>query len=283
MTNAYVLFIFMRWKFHRQRESKNPLFTKPNWQQFIIERFGFFGWMVILIVLVVMYLIFYSPLLAITRVEISGTQNISPQVLKEKFINWQLHQRRFGIFTQNNILMFSRKWLGEQIARDYNLASLKVDKKFPHTLRVTLVEKKPDLVWVSGGINYFLSESGEISSVISNGEQLADLPLIYDDSNSAARAGQAVLTVDKVSFIHGLITRLKQMPSVEVTAYHMLNGQGTQFNVQTKAGYTVYFDTSKDLEAQVAKLQRILDDKAFKNKPAREYIDVRLGDRVYYK
>jgi cell division septal protein FtsQ len=283
----------VRWNFHQQKVErrrrqdqpvyKNPLFTKPSWRLFVIERFSFFGWLVILVALIIAYLLFYSPLLRITTVAIDGTQNISTRVLKERYVDWQLQQQRLKIFPQNNLIMFSKKWLTELISRDYSLASLKIKKQWPHTLVITLSEKNPELVWMAGSTYFYLGENGDIASQLPSQEMAAGIPTIVDDSNTAAKVGQPVLTRDKVVFIEQLIDKIRQIPSIEAVAYHMISGAGTQVNVQTAAGYVINFDTSKNIDAQVTKLQRILDDQAFKDNPPKEYIDVRLGDRVYYK
>lgn len=250
---------------------------------FVIERFNLFSWVFVLILLICVYLLFYSPLLKITRVEIKGLKSISTKTLEDKYIDWQMKQMRFKIFPQSNIIMFSRKWLNERITNDYGLASLKIEKKYPHTLTINLTEKIPELVWVAGGNNYLLSESGDIVSRIANLDQTTGLTLIYDDSNIEVKPGQTAISQVKVNFIKQLISKMKQLPTVEVTGYHMPASQGTQINVSTKAGYSIYFDISKNFDAQFTKLSRTLEDPAVKEKSPQEYIDVRLGDRVYFK
>lgn len=282
----------MRWNFRQKKIAarhadepayRNPLFTKPNWQLFVIERLGLFGWLIVFLFVSTIYLIFYSPLLQITTVEISGTKTISPQMLNEKFVSWQLEQARYKIFKQNNIFMFSKKWLQENIGKQYDFAALTIDKKLPHTLRITITEKKPALGWVVNGVQYYLGESGEIASLMDGSDQTNAVPLIYDDSNTTVTVGQIILNRDKVFFIEGLLKQISQLKSIEVVSYHMLNNLNPQLNVRTKADYTIYFDTAKGLDVQLTKLKRILADETLTSKPPKEYIDVRLGDRVYYK
>lgn len=275
----------MRWRRRTTQHAhrQNPLFTKPNWRLFVIERLSTIAWLTLLIILIAIYLIFYSPLLKINRVEINGLKSISGKTLEEKYINWQLDQTRFKVFPQSNMIMFSRKWLNERITHDYGLASLKINKNLPHTLIITIAEKTPELIWVTDGKNYLLSESGDIVSQITSPDQATGLTYIYDDSNIEVKPGVQAINQEKISFILQLIAKMKQLSQIEVTGYHMPASQSTQVNVLTKAGYAIYFDTSKNFEAQFNKLTRTFDDSAFKENPPKEYIDVRLGDRVYYK
>ena len=226
---------------------------------------------------------FYSPALQITRVEIKGTQNISPKIIEEKFINWQLQQSRFKIFRQNNLIMFSKKWLTQRLNNDYGLADLKIQKKFPHSLLVTIQEKKPELIWSSRGNYYYLTESGDLAQTITVTAETSPLPIIYDDSNTEAKPGQNILTAAKVNFIKNLISEIKEITTLEEPSYHLQSNLGTQVNVNVKASYSILFDNSKDLDTQVEKLRRTLTDASILATPPQEYIDVRLGDRVYIK
>lgn len=282
----------MRWNFRKKRLQKNepgqptyrnPLFVKKTWQTFLIERFSLFGWLTIFFVLALIYLIFYSPWLRITNIEISSSPNISATTVDQKFIRWQLEQRKWLIFRQSNILLFDKGWLEKNIKSTYSLTSLTIDKKLPHTLRVAMTEKSPELVWITGGKYYYLSENGEIVSEITAPDRRAELPSIFDDFNAGAKPDQAVLTPEKVLFIKNLLNGMKEVSEVEVASYHLPTSLGTQVNVLTKAGYAIYFDMSKNLDTQLNKLKRVLSEQSTKDSPPKEYIDVRLGDRVYLK
>lgn len=282
----------MRWNFRQKRLQRkrlreptyqNPFFTKKTWQAFVIERFSFFGWLTILVGLLVIYLIFYSPLLKITKIEIQGVDHTSAKTIEEKFIKWQLDQRKWLIFKQSNIMLFDKNWLRRNLEEKYAPQSLVIDKKFPHSLYVEINEKSPEFVWITSDQYYYIDQNGQIAANINNKNEVENLTLIYDESNEPVKPGQAILTEEKVTFIKDLVQNLSEIASIEVESYSMPNSLNTQFNVQTMAGYKIYFDTSKDLETQVTKLKRVIDEKDIPNQPPAEYIDLRIGDRVYLK
>jgi len=282
----------MRWNFRQKKLQRkklrepiyqNPLFTKKTWQTFIIERFSFFGWLTILVSLLIIYLIFYSPLLKITKIEIQGVDHAAAKTIEEKFIKWQLDQRKWLIFKQNNILLFSKKWLRSNLEEKYAPQSLVIDKKFPHSLYVEINEKSPEFIWVTNDQYYYLDQNGQITASISDKNKVENLTLIYDESNETVKPGQAVLTETKVSFIKQLISQMNEITAIEIDSYSLPNSFNTQFNIQTTAGYKIYFDTSKDLDTQVTKLKRVIDEKDIPSQPPAEYIDLRIGDRVYLK
>lgn len=281
----------MRWNVHQKRierhshsrpSFKNPLFTKRSWQQFVIERLSIFAWILILGGLGIVYLLFYSPLLQINRIEIKGTVSIPAETLDEKFVRWQLDQRRFLIFKQSNILLFNKSWLTENILNQFSTDSLVIDKKLPHTLIVTIVEKKPQLIWQTGEQQLYLGEQGIVSSTVSSVDVTDDVPTVTDESGEAVSPGDTVLSQDRISFITSLISQSGSWMNVTVTGYSITSKISVQFNVHTEAGYDIYFDMSRDLDQQIEKLNRVLETKIQEEQPS-AYVDLRIGDRVYIK
>ncbi|MFA5134644.1 MAG: hypothetical protein WC505_02535 [Patescibacteria group bacterium] len=281
----------MRWNVHQQKlerrghsqpSFKNPLFTKQPWQHFIIERLNLFIWLFCLAFLSIIYALFYSPLLQISRIEVRGTVSIPAEILDEKFIRWQLEQRRFAVFSQRNILLFSKSWLAENISNTYSTESLSIDKKLPHTLIVDIVEKKPQLVWQTGDQRYYLSEQGIATSSVDAVEAAGNIPSLTDESGEPINVGDAALSPEKLTFITSLIAQSNAWDTVAIIGLSVANRMSVQLNVHTEAGYAIYFDMSRDLEQQVTKLERILDTKVQEQQPT-EYIDLRIGDRVYIK
>ncbi len=179
--------------------------------------------------------------------------------------------------------MFSKKWLTQRLNNDYGLASLKIQKKIPHSLIVTIQEKTPELIWSSQGKFFYLSENGDLAQTVDITPETSPLPIIYDDTNAEAKPGKKILTDDKVmTFIKNLTSEIKQISSIEVDSYH-LQTNINQLSIKVKAGYNIFFDINKDLPTQLEKLRRTLSDASTLANPPQEYINVKFGDRVYIK
>ena len=282
----------MRWNLHQKKIQKhhqqapaykNPLFAKKTWQLYVIQRIGLISWLTILALIVFIYFIFYSPLLQITKVEIKGTVDISPTTIKEKMVDWQMQQGRWVIFKQNNLVLFDQNWLVSNINQEYPIESINITKDFPNTLVVSIVEKKPEFVWVSNGQYYYISSNGLIDQKIENSEPAASLPHINDESNEEISTGQEVLNEQKLSFFKELNIALIAMPSVNIIAYSVPNIIVPQINVSVEEGYQIFFETNKSLEQQINKLKRIIEEGTIIKENPQEYVDLRIGDRVYIK
>lgn len=265
-----------------EQRYSNPLFAKKNWRQFIIDRFSLFGFGIILLFLLFVYLLFYSPILQIATIEIQGTDAETAKVLDEKYVRWQLDQRRFLVFRQGNILFFSTSWLTENIEKEYSFESLAINKKIPHLLRITIQEKNPELIWTTDNTSFYISEKGIVSSKVTETDNREGMNTVFDQSNETVQPGDMVLPPEKISFITETIDRVSDFTIFEIDSFTIPHRLSSQFSVQTTEGYAIYFDTTKDLSSQIIKLKEVFTDTNQLQTPE-EYIDLRIGDRVYIK
>lgn len=281
----------MKWSFrHRKIELektrgstyRNPMFPHKTWKIFFLQRLDFFTLLFILIFLIVIYTLFYSPLFQIKIIEISGNENISTKTLEEKLIKWQTQQRRFLIFRQSNIIMFSKGWLQERMEAEYNFQNPDISKKLPHTLKIEINEQLPILIWKTNERYYYLDQDGHITIEINPENLMAGLLEIQDESNESVKKEEEILSKEKMNFIQELSQKITDVPQVEPTGYSMPNNAGTQINVTTSEGWVIYFESSHDLDQQIHSLIEVLT-KTIENTQALEYIDLKIETRVYYR
>ena len=281
----------MRWNFRNNKLEKsglrdpiyrNPRHVLPQWKNFIFQHFSELGWFLLLAILLLVYLFYFSPIFAITNVEITGVGRPTAGQISEKYVNWQLSQKRFKIFPQKNLLAFDTGWLEENITNNFFLDTLEITKKPLHKLTITLKEKSPELIWQSSDKYYYLDATGQLSGLIASDQVPANIPIITDESSSDAAPGQQIVSQEKNSFILRLMILLKELNDLEITGISTPHPISPQINISVKDGYKIYFDQTKDLDSQSAKLERILNGSEGEIKPS-EYLDLRIGDRIYYK
>jgi len=57
----------------------------------------------------------------------------------------------------------------------------------------------------------------------------------------------------------------------------------SQLNVQVKAGYVIKLDATKDINEQLNNLKKVLAENIITDPNSVEYIDLRFGDRIFFK
>jgi len=281
----------MKWSLrHRKIEidrtkrfsQKNPMFPKQSWKLFVIQKLDSFVLSIILILLVIIYIFFYSPLFEIKYIYISGNQNISSDVLEEKLIKWQLQQRRFIIFKQKNILLFSKGWLKERLKSEYEVDQVNISKKLPNTLTIELHEQLPSLIWKTGDDYYYLDQNGNYAQEANMESLLTELITVQDESNESLNKNKQVINKNKLDFIKNLDQKIKEVQNIEISAYSMTNNATSQVNAITVDGWKIYFESSHDLDQQIFNLTEVLTKK-IDSTQSLEYIDLKIDGRVYYK
>lgn len=96
-------------------------------------------------------LLFRSPLFRVTAIEITGCQLLRPERIREVL----------GI-QEGTVTMFAvRGWeLEHRLERIPQIKEARVEKIFPHTLRVVIVERKPEILVEGRGEPFCLDQEG---------------------------------------------------------------------------------------------------------------------------
>jgi hypothetical protein len=161
----------------------------------------------------------------------------------------------------------------------------------PDTVEVTIVERKPVAFWVSGDGTYLVDREGVILKPVDVETQqaracagqpcdprLAPLPTV------AQLDGQPLMPGDRVDAsalaTSARLAALLPAVGVEPLAFEWSHDAGLE--VPTRDGWRARFDDGGNVEQQVSTLRVIRDELARTHSPA-ELIDVRFGDRPYFR
>lgn len=285
----------MRWNFRNKKieekstsknkpSFKNPLFSKQDsWFDFIIQEIKLISLILLLLLLLIAYLLFYSSIFKINKIELVGFNKISANKISKDFLGTQLNSYRYLVLRQDNLLIFSKDELIKNIENDYNLDNISINKEFPHKLLLTIQEKSPFLIYSSNNSKYYLDEYGVISSKITdNNNENESITIITNDANEETFPNEVIFSKNKISFILSIIEKLSKIDKINTTSYSIPNKISFQLNVNLEQGYSIYFDMNKNIDDQITKLRRVLYESESGETPI-EYIDLRIGDRVYIK
>lgn len=236
------------------------------------------------------YFVFFSQYFVIRNIQISGVEKISQDDL-HSLIDSQLATRRFFIFNQDNIFVFDEKTAEKIIDGKYALNSLKIDKSLPGTLKISLEEKKPAIIWKTADKFYLVGGDGAIINEISpeevsgyQGNQPGvKMAVVFDDSNASVSTKDEILTSRVVQNINDLQNYLSQTTGLQILNLEMANHDDPTIKCLTGEGWEAYFSFVNDLNAQVNKLKVFLEEKNQAERRGLQYVDLRFEDRVYYK
>jgi len=151
----------------------------------------------------------------------------------------------------------------------------------PDTVTVRIVERKPAAFWVSGERAYVVDDQGVVLRQLGDDEAVyaaQPLPTIDQLDGQPLNAGD-VVDASALATSNRLAALL---PRAGVKPLAVEWSQDFGLEVRTEAGWRARFNSQGDIEQQVDSVRAIRDHLA-KNKASVEVIDVRFGDRPYYR
>jgi len=248
----------------------------------------FFGIGLLFIILVVLlgYIFFFTGLLTIDNVEIVGAKKIEQgevMNLVEEFI-----PRNILFWKVTNIVLLSAQDIEQKLAEVFpEIRSVRVEKKFPHSVLVTIQERRGVAVWCQDEEKqecFALDANGIVFERRNPGEFL---PLLNFFNPVEARIGENIIKEELLEHIldfHGRVRRFLTFgdEAIRIVLYNVVSG--ARVNVKTSEHWEIYINPKESTEWQVEKLRAVFE----KNIPPErrgelEYIDLRFGDQAFIK
>ena len=248
--------------------------------------------------LTVMIFLFTSDYFSIKDIVIAGYDRVSPQEI-ETVISSQQNKKRLLFFNQKNIFLFDKKSVIKELMANPLLESVKINRNLPGTLKIMVTEKTKGLIWALGNQQYYLDLSGVVIRAIDSSDLIIEktaagtdivrpeaasgnYPLVYDLSAEAVTVGQSATSANLVKFVLGLAEEIKAGVNIDISHFNVVTPYFPEVTLITKDGWEVRFKISDDYAKQVRILDSVLEQEV-KDRNNLEYIDLRFGEKVFYK
>jgi len=218
----------------------------------------------------------HASFLRITSIEIDGTKTV-PQSAIEQQVWEKLRGSYFYVFPRNNILLYPQKGIEQSLRSAYGeFKSVEARAKDFHTLAVSVIEREPKAIWCPSG-----------------GSGLSECFLMDDEGVSYTRAPELSKQeyVEYRGNIEGRFAALSAL--VETFSQKESDNPVRQVVVEENGDTRAYFQKDfllifslKDGGGDVfERFSLALQSEPFKNHELSdfEYLDLRFGDKLYYK
>jgi cell division septal protein FtsQ len=275
-------------KHYRKSHIKNKINKiKPKKPIFLCLWF----WLSILFFIILcgfIYLLFFFQGLQINNIEISGNEKVKTEELKSlattginrKIIDFGL----IKIFSKN-ILVVDTGSLKKEILNKFPIIEkITISRKFPQTITMGVVERKPVGVFCDNSEKCFLVDQNGIAfeglEAVPQGMFIVRQELEEKD----AYTGEEVIAQNIITAISKIQKNLNDNYQIDVK--EALVSTPTRLNILTGESWQIYFgiDQDSDMGMQLQKLNALLNsDITPEIRKVLEYIDLRFKDRAYYK
>jgi len=226
------------------------------------------------------YGIIYSPLLRIQGVDVSGTESADVEHVRAAAAQ-AISGYSYAIIPNDHLFFIHRKSVSETLVGLFSLRAATVTTRFRH-LQVRIEERKGSYRLVESGMGYILDQDGLVLRA-ANGTEGENLIAVTRAAPTEVIAGTRVLDAATFTFIDALHRDFATQAGVREQIYEV-DTQKATITAVTVEGWRAIFDPSVSVEAQLKSLNSAIVAKFGPTERAKlDYIDVRFGDRLFYK
>ncbi|MCK9439145.1 MAG: hypothetical protein WCY43_00530 [Patescibacteria group bacterium] len=291
------------------KKNKNKKFRKKC---FICLIFGF-----VLIALFV-YFVFFTSFFKIKNIKISDLNKVNENEI-ENIVQAQIDSRN-SFFSQENILFFNEKELLKQLS-DYNFLEVDIKKSLISGLKITILEREVRYILEEGDYFYYLddlanivknkrvcfnsSEGSQITLASSTEEELLALeekalddclklknealkdnyyPVIeniHSNSKIDLDNKKAKISKEYLDFANKIFNDFGIESDFRVKKFIIDEAKDT-LKVKLYNDIIVFFSLKDDQESQIKRFLLLKNEYRDKLKGV-EYVDIRYGDKIYYR
>lgn len=235
------------------------------------------------IVISTAWFLFYSRFFEIKSVAINGGGRISTSSV-EKIVWQQINNNMLILFPQKNIFLFSKDRLSKNLENKFVFDHIEIKKNIPNTLIVNYQEKTYDIIWEEDDIYYYVDEEGLVITEVNLLEVTEkEYPLIKNMSKFKIQDNTITVAMNYVHFAKQLARELNDYKDDFKVERTMIDNEINSVKVKIENGPLIYFNITNDLEAQIRKVLVIKREKLKEDFNSKTYIDVRIGNSVYYR
>lgn len=268
--------------------------TNKSWQRHLPQRpqklhRGYYGQQknfpkkkilrIIFVILAILLLqsIWQINFLKIKKINLSGQNDLSLEEV-QNFVLEQLSDSKFVFFEKTNYFLVPTDELNQRLLEKYNLEEAKIEKKWPNTLEISIKERSSHFIWKKDDSIYLLDAKGLLNRQIS---VLDDKYLLLDDRRDGRPEGNQIFTTEEMNIINQIYLNWMDLIAnkaklSKVTIYNDWN-----IDLNTQTGFYVKIDRAQDIQEQLNNLRAVLGEDI--TGVDIDYIDVRFGDKVYFK
>lgn len=228
----------------------------------------------------------YSSRYYINKVSVEGTSSVSPRLVRA-FVETKLNDGTRPLISRENILLYPKDDIAKSVQNYFpriRTALISRESLLAQAITVTVVERKLFALWCSEKTECFeMDDAGFVFARLEIGSQSTSTDAIVFSGGLATSTppiGQIFLP-EKFADTLALLSRLKDS-GFSVTSVSVENEH--DFSVSLAKGFVMRAPFDKDANTLVRNLQTVLSSESLLGKEDKiEYIDLRFGNRVYYK
>jgi cell division septal protein FtsQ len=257
-----------------KRRPKRIRKKKPLWRNlyFRLTVLGF------TLFLELLYLFIFSPIFQIKDILVAAPLQIPNNVVRD--LIEKTAAKKFLFWQTKSIFLYNAKRAGETISEKFlQLGDVQIKRKLPGTLVVQMQNRYALFQWCGKDQCFLVDRQGILFQEEFITQPAPDF-LIFSERDDKVRLGQKVLDAATLERILDISEQLNKELKIETKNFIIASDK---FIAKTAQGVEIYFDLDGDIPEQFFNLKVLLEKQINLQESSLEYIDLRFGNKLYYK
>ncbi|MEI6825918.1 MAG: FtsQ-type POTRA domain-containing protein [Desulfuromonadales bacterium] len=185
-----------------------------------------------------------------------------------------------GIDPGKDLLRMNLKLMGEHILQNPWVETVRINRYFPDTVSISIVEREPVAI-VNMGLIYYLDKKGNVFKVLTQGDKL-DYPVVtgFSEDELGADPTGTKEALEATCYLLKILHEKGAFILADVSEIHYDKGYG--FTLFTASGALPVKVGSGDFPAKIERFARIYRD-LLAQMPSIHYIDLDYNDKIIVK
>lgn len=235
---------------------------------------------IVILIIAIIFLIqsvFQIKYFRIENINLVGQSDLNSEEV-EQFINTSLDTSKFLFFKNNNYFLVPVDQLASQLKEQYNLEDVQIVKKWPDQLKIAVKERASHFIWQKDDTLYLLDAQGLLNRQISF---LDDKYLVLEDKRDNRPQGEEIFSVSEIDIINKIYVNWIDLIGASAKLSKITIYNDWSLELHTATGFYVKIDKDQDIREQLNNLHLVLEENVAGVDI--DYIDIRFGDKVYFK
>jgi cell division septal protein FtsQ len=228
----------------------------------------------------------YLPRYSVMSVDVQGAQLVPANLIAE-YAETIIYNGSHSFFSRANIFLYPKALIEKDVPLEFpRIKSATVSRAslLSNVITVTVVERQPFALWCDGAGNcYDMDQSGFIYAQDSANASTSE-NVTFSGGIATSSLADPIGQTFAPGHALGLIAFLQQLAQAGFTPLGAQVQSDQDFSVPLSQGFAIYASFGEDAGTLVSNLQLVLSSDALAGQEQDlEYVDLRFGDKVYYK
>lgn len=228
-----------------------------------------------LVAVIVAWIIFFSGWLDMRAIKLQGEHSLTQETVADDV---KEYLQRFP--TQRNILFLQPQELARYIQQKHpTVQNLNINRTLFLGVNVTISESQPALVWQTGAKSWLIGEDGRVLREAQEGD--VSFGRVIDTAQLDVRTGDRVADANFVQFTRS-VYQVAQEKGVAIEQV-AIGDTTREIIVAVQGGVVIKMAVERGAGEQIEAYLKTIETAKQEGKPVREYVDVRVVGKTYYK